>query len=97
MRWILDNAFALSASFHDGARLVSYPWGSWHNDTGYKYTDKEAYMTPGKVNYGWGPINVIVSAMACVGIYSQNQTRNGIAPLLECHFLSKLYPTSQPA
>ena len=50
MRWILDNAFALSASFHDGARLVSYPWGSWHNDTGYKYTDKEAYMTPGKVN-----------------------------------------------
>ena len=48
MRWILDNAFALSASFHDGARLVSYPWGSWHNDTGYTYTDKEAYMTPGK-------------------------------------------------
>ena len=40
----------LPGSFHDGALLVSYPWGSHHNDTGYTYKDIEAYMTPGKAH-----------------------------------------------
>ena len=63
MRWILDMPFALSASFHDGARLVSYPWGSWHNDTGYTWTDKEAYMTPGEVTIcgTLGPSSITMS------------------------------------
>ena len=63
MRWILDKPFALSASFHDGARLVSYPWGSWHNDTGYTWTDKEAYMTPGEVTIcgTLGPSSITMS------------------------------------
>ena len=26
MRWILDNPFVLSLSFHDGRVLVNYPW-----------------------------------------------------------------------
>ncbi len=43
MTWVLDNVFALSANFHDGAVLVNYPWDNYH-DTG---KEDGVYKTPG--------------------------------------------------
>lgn len=43
MKWILENVFALSANFHDGAVLVNYPWDNYHDTN----QNDGIYETPG--------------------------------------------------
>ncbi len=48
MRWVMDNPFLLSLSFHDGRVLVNYPWD-----------DSPQAVEGEKVRTGWETINFL--------------------------------------
>jgi hypothetical protein len=48
MRWVMDNPFLLSLSFHDGRVLVNYPWD-----------DSPQAVEGEKVRIGWETIDFL--------------------------------------